>query len=69
MVDGPSLGGFVCPATVPLADRWKIGQLKPGDKIRFTKVTLADVRCSIVIMVATVLLSEITHRAVISIFV
>ena len=52
MVDGPSLGGFVCPATVPLADRWKIGQLKPGDKIRFTKVTLADVRCSIVIMVA-----------------
>ncbi len=29
--DGPSLGGFVCPATVIAADLWKIGQLQPGD--------------------------------------
>lgn len=36
--DGPSLGGFVCPATVIKADLWKIGQLKPGDKLRFVQV-------------------------------
>ena len=33
--DGPSLGGFVCPAVVAADELWKIGQLKPGDKIRF----------------------------------
>lgn len=25
--DGPSLGGFVCPATIFEADLWKIGQV------------------------------------------
>lgn len=39
--DGPSLGGFVCPATVIKADRWKLGQLKAGDKVRFVPVSLA----------------------------
>ncbi len=38
--DGPSLGGFVCPATVISADRWKLGQLHAGDKVRFRPVTL-----------------------------
>jgi urea carboxylase len=33
--DGPSLGGFVCPAIVSHADLWKLGQLRPGDRIRF----------------------------------
>jgi urea carboxylase len=33
--DGPSLGGFVCPAVVTKPDLWKLGQLKPGDKLRF----------------------------------
>ncbi|WP_298263615.1 5-oxoprolinase/urea amidolyase family protein [Acidocella sp.] len=33
--DGPSLGGFVCPAVVTKKDLWKLGQLRPGDKIRF----------------------------------
>ena len=28
--DGPSLGGFVCPATVVTGERWKLGQLRPG---------------------------------------
>ena len=37
--DGPSLGGFVCPATVISADLWKIGQLAAGDTIRFIAVT------------------------------
>ncbi|MEO9327884.1 5-oxoprolinase/urea amidolyase family protein [Gordonia aurantiaca] len=36
--DGPSLGGFVCPVTVVTAQRWKLGQLKPGDTIRFVAV-------------------------------
>ncbi|TCS41025.1 urea carboxylase [Reinekea marinisedimentorum] len=40
--DGPSLGGFVCPATIIKADLWKMGQLKAGDKVRFVPVALAD---------------------------
>lgn len=40
--DGPSLGGFVCPATVIAADLWKLGQLKAGDKIRFVPVSIDD---------------------------
>ncbi|MEM9254808.1 MAG: urea carboxylase [Pseudomonadota bacterium] len=39
--DGPSLGGFVCPATVITADLWKLGQLKAGDTVRFTPVSMA----------------------------
>ncbi|MEU9141209.1 5-oxoprolinase/urea amidolyase family protein [Streptomyces sp. NPDC048404] len=38
--DGPSLGGFVCPATVVSTERWKLGQLRPGDTVCF--VPLAD---------------------------
>ncbi|MBW4520607.1 MAG: urea carboxylase [Scytolyngbya sp. HA4215-MV1] len=37
--DGPSLGGFVCPATIVQAELWKIGQLKPGDTVRFHCLT------------------------------
>jgi urea carboxylase len=41
--DGPSLGGFVCPAVVAREDIWKLGQLRPGDKVRFVASTrLAD---------------------------
>ena len=40
--DGPSLGGFVCPAAVINADRWKLGQLAPGDTVRFVPITDAD---------------------------
>ena len=40
--DGPSLGGFVCPFTVIAADRWKIGQLAPDDRVRFVPVSIAD---------------------------
>lgn len=40
--DGPSLGGFVCPATVISADLWKLGQLRAGDKIRFVPISLED---------------------------
>lgn len=37
--DGPSLGGFVCPATVISADLHKVGQLSPGDRLRFVPVS------------------------------
>jgi urea carboxylase len=40
--DGPSLGGFVCPLTVVTADRWKLGQLRPGDKVRFVPVQISQ---------------------------
>ncbi|MGY2047150.1 urea carboxylase [Methylobacterium sp. JK268] len=33
--DGPSLGGFVCPAVVARDEIWKLGQLRPGDTVRF----------------------------------
>ncbi|MHA3021007.1 5-oxoprolinase/urea amidolyase family protein [Mycobacterium sp. BMJ-28] len=36
--DGPSLGGFVCPVTVVGGERWKLGQLAPGDTVRFVPV-------------------------------
>ena len=36
--DGPSLGGFVCPFVVTQADLWKVGQLAPGDTLRFQMV-------------------------------
>ncbi len=38
--DGPSLGGFVCPVTIAHAELWKMGQLKPGDKISFNLLTM-----------------------------
>ncbi len=40
--DGPSLGGFVCPATVIQADLWKIGQLRAGDTLRFVPIAIED---------------------------
>lgn len=40
--DGPSLGGFVCPATIVQAELWKIGQLKPGDRVRFVRLSQED---------------------------
>ena len=37
--DGPSLGGFVSPAAVAQGELWKLGQLKPGDKVRLRAVS------------------------------
>lgn len=36
--DGPSLGGFVCPAVVASGELWKLGQLRAGDTVRFVAV-------------------------------
>ncbi len=38
--DGPSLGGFVCPAVVVAAERWKMGQFHAGDRVRFRRLTI-----------------------------
>ncbi len=40
--DGPSLGGFVCPFVLARAELWKLGQLRPGDSVRFVALTLAE---------------------------
>jgi urea carboxylase len=50
--DGPSLGGFVCPAVVASGELWKVGQLRPGDTVRFVPVREAGAaalreRCSV----------------------
>ena len=37
--DGPSLGGFVCPATLVQSELWKLGQLRAGDTLRFVAAT------------------------------
>ena len=37
--DGPSLGGFVCPAVIAQAELWKIGQLRAGDTVRFRRIS------------------------------
>ena len=44
--DGPSLGGFVCPATIVQAELWKIGQLRPGDTVRFVPLAHAQARAA-----------------------
>ncbi|MFT8317648.1 MAG: urea carboxylase [Sporolactobacillus sp.] len=40
--DGPSLGGFVCPVTIALAELWKMGQLHPDDSVHFKLITLEE---------------------------
>ncbi len=40
--DGPSMGGFICPYTVPSAVFWKLGQSKPGDIYHFKSVTVDE---------------------------
>jgi urea carboxylase len=42
--DGPSLGGFVCPVTLIDSELWKLGQLRPGDRVRFRRMAHPDVR-------------------------
>jgi urea carboxylase len=42
--DGPSLGGFVCPATIVQSELWKMGQLKPGDTVRFHCIGIDEAR-------------------------
>ena len=38
--DGPSMGGFIIPYTVPSASFWKLGQAKPGDSFNFVEISV-----------------------------
>ena len=38
--DGPSMGGFINPYTVPSSAFWKLGQAKPGDTFNFLIVSV-----------------------------
>ena len=40
--DGPSMGGFINPYTVPSASLWKLGQAKPGDSLKFIEVSVEN---------------------------
>ncbi|PDT64503.1 aminopeptidase [Bradyrhizobium ottawaense] len=40
--DGPSMGGFINPYTVPSAAFWKLGQAKPGEHLHFRLVSVAE---------------------------
>ena len=38
--DGPSMGGFICPYTVPSCAFYKLAQSKPGDIYNFKKISV-----------------------------
>lgn len=40
--DGPSMGGFINPYTVPQAAFWKLGQSKPGEVYNFKAVGVEE---------------------------
>tara|TARA_B100000676_G_C18084033_1_gene853525 strand:+ start:2457 stop:3434 length:978 start_codon:yes stop_codon:yes gene_type:complete len=40
--DGPSMGGFICPYTVPSAGFWKLGQAKPNEFFRFEVIGVEE---------------------------
>ncbi|MCL4188461.1 MAG: biotin-dependent carboxyltransferase family protein [Rhodobacteraceae bacterium] len=40
--DGPSMGGFINPWTVPYAVFWKLAQARPGDILRFREVGVEE---------------------------
>lgn len=42
MNDGPSMGGFINPYTVPTAAFWKLGQANAGDILRFRQVSVEE---------------------------
>lgn len=38
--DGLTLGGFICPYTVPSATFWKLGQTRPNETYRFKEISV-----------------------------
>ncbi|HVY32711.1 MAG TPA: urea carboxylase [Polyangiaceae bacterium] len=59
--DGPSLGGFVCPGVVATSELWKMGQLRPGDSVRF--VPLAPEQAAALQLAQNRLVSQRTASA------
>jgi 5-oxoprolinase (ATP-hydrolysing) subunit C len=42
VADGPSMGGFINPYTVPQAAFWKLAQALPGDILNFVRVSVEE---------------------------
>jgi urea carboxylase len=40
--DGPSMGGFICPWTIPSAAFWKLGQAKPNEFLHFSEISVDE---------------------------
>ena len=40
--DGPSMGGFIVPFTVPSASFWKLGQARPSEKFKFIEISVEE---------------------------
>ena len=40
--DGPSMGGFIVPYTVPSASFWKLGQAKPSEYLKFKEISVEE---------------------------
>ena len=40
--DGPSMGGFINPYTVPQCSMWKLGQARPGEKFSFKVISVSE---------------------------
>lgn len=40
--DGPSMGGFINPYTVPSAAFWKLAQARPGDAFHFRQIDVEE---------------------------
>jgi 5-oxoprolinase (ATP-hydrolysing) subunit C len=40
--DGPSMGGFIVPFTVPSASFWKLGQAKPNEHFKFREISVEE---------------------------
>jgi antagonist of KipI len=47
LADHQTVGGYPVPAVVVSADRPLLGQLRPGDRLRFSRVTLAEARAAL----------------------
>lgn len=52
MMDGPSLGGFICPITVATSEMWKVAQARPGETIRFKQIGYDAARAGVAGMLA-----------------
>ncbi len=44
--DGPSMGGFINPYTVPSCAFWKLAQARPGEVLNFKAVSVTDAQAT-----------------------
>jgi urea carboxylase len=42
--DAPSLGGLLITSTLPSSDFWRVGQIKPGNTVRFRRISFEQAR-------------------------